>query len=62
MFLPANVEYDKLELDKILKKFGKNPDQLIPILQEVQEKIGYLPKDADHFDSLEVEAGYQIAR
>ena len=31
---------------KVLKKFGKKKGNLIPILQKVQEKLGYLPRKA----------------
>ncbi|HWR57911.1 MAG TPA: NAD(P)H-dependent oxidoreductase subunit E [Thermodesulfovibrionales bacterium] len=31
------------ELDSIIKKFRKKPGSLIPVLQEAQELIGYLP-------------------
>jgi NADH:ubiquinone oxidoreductase subunit E len=33
------------ELDKILARFPKEKDQLIPILETVQESFGYLPKE-----------------
>lgn len=46
MFLSPNLEYNKTELGKILHKFNDNPDQLIPVLQEIQEEFGYLPKEA----------------
>ena len=37
---------EKLETRKILKKFDKKKGNLIPILQKVQEEIGYLPREA----------------
>jgi NADH-quinone oxidoreductase subunit E len=33
-------------LDAVFTGFEGKPDELIPILQEVQEKFGYLPEDA----------------
>lgn len=44
MFLSTNPEYNKKELSKTLDKFDKNPEDLIPILQAMQERFGYLPK------------------
>ncbi len=34
------------ETRKILKGFGKTRENLIPLLQKVQEKLGYLPQEA----------------
>ena len=34
------------ETGRILKKFGRKRGNLIPILQQVQEKLGYLPREA----------------
>ena len=34
------------ETKEILEKFPKEKDQLIMILNEVQEKYGYIPKQA----------------
>ena len=36
----------KNKLDHILSKFSRNRDNLIPILQEVQQELGYLPGEA----------------
>ena len=34
------------ETGRILRRFGRKRDNLIPILQEVQGKLGYLPRQA----------------
>jgi NADH-quinone oxidoreductase subunit E len=31
---------------KVLKKFNKKRDNLVPILQQVQDELGYLPREA----------------
>ncbi|NTV33567.1 MAG: hypothetical protein HGA50_09785, partial [Deltaproteobacteria bacterium] len=31
-------------VDGVIKKYKKKPGSLIPVLEEVQEAIGYLPK------------------
>jgi NADH-quinone oxidoreductase subunit E len=36
----------KQETRQVLKRFGKKRENLIPILQKVQEKFGYLPPEA----------------
>ena len=36
----------KQETSRILRRFGRKRDNLIPILQKVQEKLGYLPREA----------------
>lgn len=36
----------KLQTKQILKKFGRKRGNLIPILQKVQGKLGYLPREA----------------
>jgi len=36
----------KQETRRILKRFGKKRENLIPILQQVQGKLGYLPREA----------------
>jgi NADH:ubiquinone oxidoreductase subunit E len=36
----------KRQTEKIISRFGKNRDNLIPILQKVQGKLGYLPREA----------------
>ena len=33
------------EMEEILKKYPKQKDSLIAILNEVQEKYGYIPKN-----------------
>lgn len=33
-------------VDKVLSRFKGEPSELIPVLQAVQKRIGYLPKDA----------------
>ena len=43
--MSTNAEYNKIELSKTLENFDKNPEELIPILQEMQERFGYLPKE-----------------
>jgi NADH-quinone oxidoreductase subunit E len=37
---------NRQETKKVLKKFGKKRGNLIPILQKVQGKLGYLPNEA----------------
>jgi len=34
------------ETEQVLKRFGKKRGNLIPILQKVQDKMGYLPREA----------------
>ena len=34
------------ETSKVLKRFGRKRGNLIPILQKVQERLGYLPREA----------------
>ena len=41
-----NVEYNLDELTEILDTYGGNQDELISLLQDVQDKFGYLPKEA----------------
>ena len=36
----------KLEVQEIMKPYKQEKDNLIPILNEVQEKFGYIPKEA----------------
>jgi NADH:ubiquinone oxidoreductase subunit E len=36
----------KEQLDDILSQYNRNRDNLIPILQEVQQRFGYLPEEA----------------
>jgi NADH-quinone oxidoreductase subunit E len=44
--LVQNVEYNLDELTEILDTYGGNQDELISLLQDVQDKFGYLPKEA----------------
>ncbi len=37
---------NRQETKKVLKRFGKKRGNLIPILQKVQSKLGYLPTEA----------------
>jgi NADH-quinone oxidoreductase subunit E len=39
-------EYNRKTTRSILKDFGKKRPNLIPILQKVQSKLGYLPREA----------------
>jgi NADH-quinone oxidoreductase subunit E len=41
-----NVDYCRTELNNVLDTYGGSEDELISILQDVQERFGYLPKDA----------------
>ncbi len=36
----------KEQLEDILSSYSKSRDNLIPILQEVQQRFGYLPEEA----------------
>ncbi len=45
MIILAETEV-KDKLDEILSHHSANRDELIPILQEVQEALGYLPQEA----------------
>ena len=36
----------KKQLDDILSRYSKDRENLIPLLQEVQERFGYLPEEA----------------
>ncbi len=36
----------KQDAQQVLKRFGKKRGNLIPILQKVQDKLGYLPREA----------------
>lgn len=44
-----NIEYIAQKLDGILKKYRKKPGSLIPVLQEAQEAIGYLPPSVQRY-------------
>jgi NADH-quinone oxidoreductase subunit E len=41
-----NVDYSRTELTQVLDTYSGSEDELISILQDVQERFGYLPKDA----------------
>jgi NADH-quinone oxidoreductase subunit E len=41
-----NVDYSHTELTQVLDTYSGSEDELISILQDVQERFGYLPKDA----------------
>jgi NADH-quinone oxidoreductase subunit E len=44
--LTAEEAENRKETNKVLKRFGKKRGNLIPILQKVQGKLGYLPAEA----------------
>ncbi len=44
--MPEEETQVKQETARIAGKFGRERDNLIPILQEVQGKLGYLPREA----------------
>ena len=44
--MSLNVDYSRSELTQVLDTYGGSEEELISILQDVQEKFGYLPKDA----------------
>ena len=44
--MSVNVDYDRAELSKVLATYGGSQEELISILQDVQERLGYLPKEA----------------
>jgi len=46
LILSLNVAYSRTELTPVLDTYGGSEEELISILQDVQEKFGYLPKDA----------------
>jgi len=41
-----SVDYSRTELTQVLDTYSGSEDELISILQNVQERFGYLPKDA----------------
>lgn len=41
-----NVDYNRMELSSVLDTFRGEEEELIPILQDIQERFGYLPKEA----------------
>lgn len=44
--LPGELEQIQADTAEILKQHGTGRHELIPIIQEVQERLGYLPKPA----------------
>ena len=40
-----NEHIDFAVIDAILEKYGKNPQSIIAILQEIQEHFHYLPRE-----------------
>ena len=44
--MSSNVDYSRTELTHVLDAYGGSEEELISILQDVQERFGYLPKDA----------------
>lgn len=44
--MSLNVEYNLTELTKVLETYSGNQEELISVLQDVQERFGYLPKEA----------------
>ncbi len=44
--MSLNVDYTLTELNNVLDTYGGSEEELISILQDVQERFGYLPKDA----------------
>jgi NADH-quinone oxidoreductase subunit E len=41
-----NIDYNQTELNKVLASYGGSQEELISILQDVQERFGFLPKEA----------------
>jgi len=41
-----NVDYSRMELSRVLDTFRGDHEELIPILQDIQERFSYLPKEA----------------
>jgi NADH-quinone oxidoreductase subunit E len=41
-----NVDYNLTELTKVLDPYKGSQEELISVLQDVQERFGYLPKEA----------------
>ena len=37
---------NRIEVKKVLKRFGKQRGNLVPILQQIQNQLGYLPREA----------------
>ena len=44
--MSLNVDYNRTELTKVLDTYRGSQEELIPVLQDVQERFGYLPKEA----------------
>jgi NADH-quinone oxidoreductase subunit E len=44
--LAAEEDLNRKEARKVLKRFGKRRGNLIPMLQKVQGRLGYLPREA----------------
>ena len=44
--MSLNVEYNLTELTKVLYPYKGSQEELISVLQDVQERFGYLPKEA----------------
>jgi len=42
----VNVDYNLTELTKVLDPYKGSQEELISVLQDVQERFGYLPKEA----------------
>ena len=43
--MSLNVDHNRMELTKVLDTYRGSKEELISILQDVQERIGYLPKE-----------------
>ncbi len=48
------VKESLCELDPIIEKFRDKQGNLIPVLHEIQEKVGYLPKDVQEYVAKEL--------
>ena len=44
--MSVNVDYNLTELAKVLDPYKGSQEELISVLQDVQERFGYLPKEA----------------
>jgi len=44
--LSLNVDYNRIELTQVFDTYRGRQEELISILQDVQERFGYLPKEA----------------
>lgn len=44
--MSSNVDYSRTELTQVLDTYGGSEEELISILQDIQGRFGYLPKDA----------------